>query len=529
MLNYNIFPIEVDSDVQDRVMSCPKRKLRQARVLAPDFVTCNIDTSIGQQRLHCAIDDYVNSMSIFGPQDEKLSPLASSPHASGDSEPPSSAIEMISDETVSEDEGILDDDDQDRIRYAGSRHKWRRLTRLDRQVAQAQDKLEDEDLSIHLYNAHAIKAHARRNNKKTSKPKVWQSKERWRKREDWVPNKLWTAWPVEETVVPRPGALHTHDSLAQHHPTQELEQCIMACITARARHVMQDELQTEPSMEQPKEDEDMDLTRDTNPSSQSEAEHETILTRQYEGLQDPIPLADDDKLWSLLHPAVRRIVASLDKLLQSLHRAQQNRYGGASDSEAERSLSKSGSESRTRSRSQSRKPSVKRKRKNPEGIKMQRYNFATRDWSELLGHAACSGWDRETIERAATRCSELFDERMELFTTVKPPQAESDSSWSLSGQKEGWPCPEKDCKRHFEPFRLRRSMVKHTEKEHGYSVPWLRTTKGATLEESGLEPVQGNEPEIESKSKYDRMHNGIRLDGFLQPIDIRPEWTSGGT
>lgn len=185
----------------------------------------------------------------------------------------------------------------------------------------------------------------------------------------------------------------------------------------------------------------------------------------------PVPLADDDQARTLLLPSTRRIVAKLDDLLMGLHRTRQAyatkrsaRTGGQTEllTETETEAEMSMSRSRGRSRSGKRKRSAsargrkrirrasshaeievsdveqrteneeiprssdsaskarsqrsKSRNHHPRTPKESISRLGLRDWSDVLGLAALTGWDQDVIARAGKRCSQLFGEDMGFRT-----------------------------------------------------------------------------------------------------------------
>ena len=103
-------------------------------------------------------------------------------------------------------------------RFLGPPQSWRRYTALDRQLAASMDQLDAGELSVHLYNTHALKQRLRSSARSHSvELKNWQSKDRWLKQgeeldfigpdgveeRELVPWKRWSAWPLEPGEVPR--------------------------------------------------------------------------------------------------------------------------------------------------------------------------------------------------------------------------------------------------------------------------------------------------------------------------------------
>lgn len=108
-------------------------------------------------------------------------------------------------------------------RFQNQVNKWRYLTHHERTLAASLDRLEDENLSIHLYNAHSLKRRLYRtkltgdaaqssNEEQPRKRRLerWHRKDRWMEKHDqqgngaWYPHKRWTEWPLEPDAVPRP-------------------------------------------------------------------------------------------------------------------------------------------------------------------------------------------------------------------------------------------------------------------------------------------------------------------------------------
>jgi hypothetical protein len=115
-------------------------------------------------------------------------------------------------------------------KFLGPPQTWKSYTAADRQIAASLNRLEEADLAIHLYNAHALKRRVLRPAKDLAKLPSWQSKDAWLKEEEelqytdalgqmhteLVPPKEWTAWPLP------PEELFTqHDNLRRTTAGQE--------------------------------------------------------------------------------------------------------------------------------------------------------------------------------------------------------------------------------------------------------------------------------------------------------------------
>ncbi|KAB8336759.1 hypothetical protein FH972_021068 [Carpinus fangiana] len=467
-------------------------------------------------------------MSLFGTQDDKQGVFEEpSVTEDGAGEVPRSAQGLPEDASVeSEDGGVV------LPKYPGGSHKWRRLTKLDRQVAQAQEKLDDHDLSIHLYDTHAIKACVRRPSAPVTGSTSWQSKERWRVLDEWVPSRGWTAWPLPESDVPRPRSGLTQTSHNASRSSQELEHCILATMMKHARADMKRELEDDMKDIRADQSGTREEVAKSDMGSQSEGEHTRQVDTRYDMLQIPLPLADDEKAWDMLHPAVRRTMAGLDSLLRSMHQARQSRKRVASDDDIEHSGSES---ARARSKQNRRSMSVSTSRKRSRSKASDSGGVArvvTRDWSEVLGHAGQSGWDKNVVERAARKCSQLFGESMNLHPiSLKTSEIEDrerlQPSFLSNLASLGWQCPETECKRHLSTFKHRRMLNKHMREEHGYSIPWIGQAEEDVLMSENTDASDSQTEKLDSpehNNSHDQLLGGIHMDGFLQPVIANTTW-----
>ena len=224
----------------------------------------------------------------------------------------------------------------------------------------------------------------------------------------------------------------------------------------------------------------------------------------------PTVMADDETAMSILQPTIMRVMADLDSLLISLHRTR-NSYLAvqAPDDDADAATEKqvrSKSCSRKRWRSLSTRmrarslsidlPLASDEAPHDEALKKRRISafhgdrfqnrkskLGLRDWGDIFGIASMVGFDELAVERATSRCADLFDEGMafrtlkrgnDVFeaTTFRPGQATSQVRCGPS---------------HNSQDRLR--------------------SGGASLANA-------------------EMLDGIHLDGFLQPIQAKRSWRS---
>ncbi|KAI9656182.1 MAG: hypothetical protein M1821_004844 [Bathelium mastoideum] len=97
-----------------------------------------------------------------------------------------------------------------RFRGRSDLHKY--YTRFERRLTDSVGQIRSNDLSIHLYNTHALKA-GLRTAERIAHARPWSAKERWmdvddpsntQKKKKWHPRPWYTAWPLPPERVPRP-------------------------------------------------------------------------------------------------------------------------------------------------------------------------------------------------------------------------------------------------------------------------------------------------------------------------------------
>lgn len=305
----------------------------------------------------------------------------------------------------------------------------------------------------------------------------------------------------------------------------------------------------------------------------------------------PAFLADDDQAGALLRPSVRHIVSKFDDLLIGLHESRQGHRQRApfsrprSQPGRSRSNSKpaaASSQSRPRPRSSEKRgsvdngshgqesehddnyeastsgedeaQSVEKGRRRPSG--QSKKELGLRDWSEVLGVAALTGWDQTVIDRTARRCAALFGENMamrfmpempvgngkdevvEYLPETIPPLESEDSeqdeevgetvSSIEKGQqfkKGGWRCPYENCARHHEAYDQRwrwREHLKRTHKLKGQQLEEAeaehnQTTDSHRAPDAGPDVDGGQEEELEMDDE-DALVGSVHVDGFLKPL-----------
>lgn len=154
------------------------------------------------------------------------------------------------------------DEDKRPNRWTGPPSTWQQLNSAEINTLTALNEIRNQDLSIHLYKAFALRhRHDERNNTAgAAKPVPNQDidavTEQPVQEDRWVPPKSWTAWPLPASVVPRPDFMKRTDVADERHafrmqvpyrPRTELEETVSATILRvakekfRARQAAQEE------------------------------------------------------------------------------------------------------------------------------------------------------------------------------------------------------------------------------------------------------------------------------------------------
>lgn len=246
-------------------------------------------------------------------------------------------------------------------RYQGPGSTWRKWTEQERQIADGLEEMRARDLSAHLFNAFALKRRARE-----LKEKALEDGEYWEEiagvrvsTAPFVPPKIWTAWPMPASEVPRADerALIDEDEAwtlkgpPDPRPSADLEESLMAIMmkTAKERFLQREWAPKERRRKQSAQEDDGESTGD-------DAEWKTE-----QGLSDgierrPVVQADDDVSRQQLRPLVRNIITRFDRLLMGLHHARKASIAPddssttESDTDTESALSAPSHSSSTRKR-----------------------------------------------------------------------------------------------------------------------------------------------------------------------------------
>lgn len=227
-------------------------------------------------------------------------------------------------------------------RWRGPPQSWRTITEEDRLTYNAFEKVRNQDLSVHLYNAFALgrrrvpqEAEASAGpdiDAATGRPVVHS--------EPWAPPKGWTAWPLGTHLVPPDDFMkRTEDDdevftfrrLERDTPSGKLEEIVSADILRFAKEKFSKrrlgEAPPSPAGVKVK----AEPLSSENESLPSEEESEDGWEENVDGARHqrrtrapvttfkPAVATDDDVSYELIRPSTRSILEKLDRTLSILH------------------------------------------------------------------------------------------------------------------------------------------------------------------------------------------------------------------
>lgn len=445
-----------------------------------------------------------------------------------DAKPFASQSNLERDHSADSDQDSYEDDRENR--FAGPASTWRDHTADERALIASIDQERANDLSVHLYNAHALKSRLYdRDIAAESLP--WHSKQHWIKTgEDgsvpWYPDHNWTSWPLHANDVPRKSEGFGKDPLLDDaaegtlrkpiswRAGTDLEEEVQALMLRKAkeRFTARSLATTEPSMPTPSNSRSASHIPSSPPSvmfqqysvtseaqsDTSDSENDVAVSHDFSELE---LMVDEEETTRLLKPSARHILSKMDDVLMGLHLSRQYRASGpvaTSESaaqplsqkrkrgltanEAPEELSDEDPESLTDNGDRA-KPPARDYTEHPSGD----HTLGPRDWSEVLGVASLAGWSPAVIARATKRCAVLFGEQM-TFRTM-PETAVGNSADTLTnyhpetipdlptsdeedgGEAEprhGFSCPETWCAQHHRLYEKRYMIRQHLRRVHEY-------------------------------------------------------------
>ncbi|KAI1436853.1 RNA polymerase I-specific transcription initiation factor-domain-containing protein [Xylaria sp. CBS 124048] len=289
------------------------------------------------------------------------------------------------------------DEDERRNRWAGPPSTWRQLNGAEINTLTALDEIRNQDLSVHLYNAFALKnrRHGGAIQQRLVKPVPDQdinaATGQLVQHDKWVPPRSWAAWPLPANAVPHPQFMGRKDVTDEYNtsafkmqppptPKSELEEAISSAILKvakekfRAREAAYRNENTVVVSSRRSEDESSSSDTSEGPAPVSArkpgrkplpvkdeilSESESMVSGIEDSTTQPpsevMPLksvvtADDELSHKLLRPSVQGILDKMDATLTVLHNAQESRFNCGSDSEPDSESSDATSRPRARGR-----------------------------------------------------------------------------------------------------------------------------------------------------------------------------------
>ena len=277
--------------------------------------------------------------------------------------------------------------DGHRTRYQGSDSLYRYHTRRERTLYSSLEQLQANDLSLHLYNAHAWKARLRSRDEYTAKgpfrrKSAWIPGGKEQGSKEWYPDQIWTSWPLEPNLVPRPGEdfgvpkatrreMENDLRINGWKTREELQEDVFGLLMGQAK----ESWNSRPRATSPIANRNVSpgITREHRSSRspslgredarhghqsddpEIDPKHESELEEGPLG-SVPVMSGDDDHLRSILRPTANHVLSRLDDLLMALHHNRNGQYRNEWDNNAE------GSRSRSHSRGPKRRRPLNRTR-----------------------------------------------------------------------------------------------------------------------------------------------------------------------
>ena len=463
---------------------------------------------------------------------------------------------------------------------------WRFFTEEERALARSVDQQRANDLSVHLYNVHALKARLR--DPDTANVEHYHDKKRWIKPDEdgnrpWQPPDKWTAWPLPPDQVPRSGEKFgvsvipdglegaTYRKAESWRPNVELREEVLAIALGKAKErlrahgehnglvVGEADADTPPTSDAQMSsalpaDADVPMADDgdifVDFVSDKHRETTTAKPSAAPALDENI-LLDDDEARALLQPKINHILSQLDGLLTGMHKSRKGQVRTNS-----RSRSNSG-QSRSTSRPASSSTRLKSRRRKVQDENEQSYvnvndageddesnvdqpkrrrKLNPRDWSEVLGIAAFTGWDSKVVSRAAQRCSALFGEDMDFQTislnSIKSTKSKTRATAvTVNHQEKAAPsggdfiiddtpkksshvCPIETCARHNVPFDKAWRWREHLKRSHKYSNARVQKLEAKSTKDA-------KPPAVNKAAGGNRNVSRTTADPLLRPVNVK--------
>ncbi|KAI0594669.1 RNA polymerase I-specific transcription initiation factor-domain-containing protein [Biscogniauxia sp. FL1348] len=295
-------------------------------------------------------------------------------------------------------------------RWEGPSSTWQQLNNAEIDTTIALNAIRNQDLSIHLYNAFALKqrhSKAQVINAPVAGKDINAVTGQTIEQDAWVPHRSWTAWPMRADKVPHQTFMKRTDDADEKYtlrkavremPSTALEETLAAAVLRTAK----DKFKARPCTEIVTRGLDSGLEGDDDESdtdafsTTKRARAKSMSTKRdsatengkmeiddiqakiplYVPLQErcykPIVATDDDLSHAILRPSIRHVLSKLERTLTILHNAQDsmlNYQSDSADSEASDSSRRGQRSSRSRSQPGTRKRGRPPKSREPSQVR----------------------------------------------------------------------------------------------------------------------------------------------------------------
>lgn len=299
-------------------------------------------------------------------------------------------------------------------RWKGPPQSWRTITEEERLTHNALTRLRNQDLSLHLYNAWALKQRAAAAGEGSSQeevrltfpiPKTIRSRlaDFWVQDVDaetgrpvrnspWAPPRNWTAWPLPTHLLPPDNFMKTADDEDEaftfrrpddQSPRSRLEELVSATTLRfakerlRRRGIVESSHQGDDSIVKTEPSASENESQSSESGDYSEDDERMDIRQESEGRPKrkqkapvrtfkPTVATDDDVSYDLILPSTRRIIEKFDNTLTILHNAQMPSAQHLEDSEESSSESEDGNNDHESPQNMSRSRQSSRAGSSPE-------------------------------------------------------------------------------------------------------------------------------------------------------------------
>ena len=316
---------------------------------------------------------------------------------------------------------------------SNEKDRWRRATRSERDVFEDLRRLECDDLSVHLCNAHVLKSRVYDTEKRDERSFRGRLKDKGQLRNpaSWVPSRKWTAWPLALDEVPLEnehwGIGRSEEELIEttppddvlQRPSDELRELLSAECLREANFVhktLKGNTQSDQGLDYVSGDNAREHTSDSGTASgrSTRSSHHSPESADVRNSPHflPGPALADANIQAALEPVVSSTLQDFDYLLRALSRSRSTHHIHGKKRRHGKDTSTPSEHVET---SKTSMISLKRDRSKSHAVRrLKRARPSPRDWSEVLGTAALVGWDRRIVGAAQRRCERLLGEEMQM-------------------------------------------------------------------------------------------------------------------